>query len=141
MLGLFSFEEAEKNANWFAEEWGNSLPESEEYGISSFVFREHYPFHPQVSLKRVWVCKSLNTFLNTFFSRITWLKRLHDALSVATSNLDSSTTSAMSSIIRCKGSYFPFSISIFCHSNVNITFFPRIFENITSGDRSYSHKY
>jgi G3E family GTPase len=44
--GLFSYEKAERHADWFAEEWGTSLPESEEYGISSFVFSAHRPFHP-----------------------------------------------------------------------------------------------
>jgi hypothetical protein len=36
---MFSFEKAETNVEWFAEEWGQSVPESEEYGIGSFVFR------------------------------------------------------------------------------------------------------
>ena len=46
--GLFSFERAEEHAQWFAEEWGSSelTPESEEYSISSFVFRSNRPFHP-----------------------------------------------------------------------------------------------
>jgi G3E family GTPase len=45
---LFSFERAEQHAQWFAEEWGSAelTPESEEYGISSFVFRSNRPFHP-----------------------------------------------------------------------------------------------
>jgi len=43
---LFSYEKAERHAEWFAEEWGTSLPESEEYGVSSFVFSARRPFHP-----------------------------------------------------------------------------------------------
>lgn len=44
--GLFNFKEAEKNTAWFAEDWGSSVPETEEYGISSFVFKARNPFHP-----------------------------------------------------------------------------------------------
>ena len=44
---LFSFKESEKNAEWFKTSWGESVPETEEYGISSFVFRKHIPFHPE----------------------------------------------------------------------------------------------
>lgn len=43
---LFSFEKAEQHADWFVEEWGTSTPESEEYGISSFVYESRRPFHP-----------------------------------------------------------------------------------------------
>ncbi|MEM1135629.1 MAG: GTP-binding protein [Bacteroidota bacterium] len=46
--GLFSFEEAEQNAGWIAElNKAHHQPETEEYGISSFVFRDQRPFHPQ----------------------------------------------------------------------------------------------
>jgi G3E family GTPase len=47
--GLFSFEKAEKNSLWFAEEWGTQVtPETEEYGISSVTFQESgRPFHPE----------------------------------------------------------------------------------------------
>jgi len=30
---MFSFTKAEEHAEWFKEEWGHSVPESEEYGI------------------------------------------------------------------------------------------------------------
>ena len=43
---LYSQKRAEKNAGWFAEAWGESVPETEEYGISSFVYRAKRPFHP-----------------------------------------------------------------------------------------------
>ncbi|MCV9927925.1 GTP-binding protein [Flavobacterium sp. LS1R49] len=45
--GLFNFEEAEASAGWIRELEGIHTPETEEYGISSFVFRDAKPFHPQ----------------------------------------------------------------------------------------------
>jgi G3E family GTPase len=48
---LFDFEEAQNSAGWQKElEGGVHTPETEEYGISSFVFRNQKPFHP----KRFW---------------------------------------------------------------------------------------
>jgi G3E family GTPase len=45
---LFNFEEAQSSAGWQKElEGGVHLPETEEYGISSFVFRNPKPFHPE----------------------------------------------------------------------------------------------
>jgi G3E family GTPase len=44
---LFDFEEAQSSAGWQKElEGGTHTPETEEYGISSFVFRAQQPFHP-----------------------------------------------------------------------------------------------
>lgn len=46
--GLFDFEEAENSAGWQKElEAETHTPETEEYGISSFVFRNQRPFHPE----------------------------------------------------------------------------------------------
>lgn len=46
--GLFDFEEAQTSAGWQKElEAENHTPETEEYGISSFVFRSQKPFHPE----------------------------------------------------------------------------------------------
>lgn len=48
---LFDFEEAENAAGWQKElQAENHIPETEEYGISSFVFRDKRPFHPE----RLW---------------------------------------------------------------------------------------
>jgi G3E family GTPase len=48
---LFDFEEAQNSAGWQKElEGGVHTPETEEYGISSFVFRNQKPFHPS----RLW---------------------------------------------------------------------------------------
>jgi len=44
---LFDFEEAQSSAGWQKElEGGEHTPETEQYGISSFVFRNSKPFHP-----------------------------------------------------------------------------------------------
>lgn len=48
--GLFDFDKTSQSAGWIAEmERGpeNHTPETEEYGISSFVYRARRPFHPQ----------------------------------------------------------------------------------------------
>ncbi len=46
--GLFDFEEAQNSAGWQRElEQETHTPETEEYGISSFVFRNRRPFHPE----------------------------------------------------------------------------------------------
>lgn len=45
--GLFDFEEAETSAGWIQELQNDHVPETEEYGIGSFVFRNKRPFHPK----------------------------------------------------------------------------------------------
>ncbi|MDP2187201.1 MAG: GTP-binding protein [Sphingobacteriaceae bacterium] len=46
--GLFDFEEAQNSAGWQKElEADGHTPETEEYGIGSFVFRDQRPFHPE----------------------------------------------------------------------------------------------
>ena len=46
--GLFDFEEAEQSAGWIEElNKVEHTPETEEYGISSFVFRSKKPFNPE----------------------------------------------------------------------------------------------
>ncbi|MBB3699163.1 GTP-binding protein [Flammeovirga yaeyamensis] len=45
--GLFNFEEAEQSAGWIEElNKEEHTPETEEYGISSFVYRNNKPFDP-----------------------------------------------------------------------------------------------
>jgi len=45
---LFNFEEARNSAGWQKElQAEGHTPETEEYGISSFVFRSQRPFHPE----------------------------------------------------------------------------------------------
>ncbi len=46
--GLFNFEEAEQSAGWIEElKKDGHTPETEEYGISSFVYRSRKPFDPE----------------------------------------------------------------------------------------------
>lgn len=48
--GLFDFDEASQGAGWIKELNAEHLPETEEYGISSTVFRSSKPFHAE----RLW---------------------------------------------------------------------------------------
>merc|ERR1719183_2537868 len=49
LLNTFTFDmaQAEQMPGWYQELQGNHVPETLEYGISSFVFRAQRPFHPE----------------------------------------------------------------------------------------------
>lgn len=92
--GLFSYEQAEKNAQWFEEDWadGAHVPESEEYGISSINFTcQDKPFHPARLLH----------FFNSMASKVT----VSDPSDSADSKLNSTrvTHSKHGRLLRSKG--------------------------------------
>jgi len=51
--GRFDMEEAERSPAWIRELMGEHTPETEEYGISSFVYRARAPFHPERLLEYI----------------------------------------------------------------------------------------
>jgi G3E family GTPase len=44
--GLFDFQKSAENPGWLWEVRGEHIPETDQYGISSLVFRARRPFHP-----------------------------------------------------------------------------------------------
>lgn len=75
---LFDYEKAENAAGWIKELEGEHTPETETYGINSFVYRSQRPFHPE----RFW--DYVNNFFPTTIIRskgLFWLaSRPHQAL-------------------------------------------------------------
>ncbi|HJV20279.1 MAG TPA: GTP-binding protein [Sediminibacterium sp.] len=76
--GLFDFEKTSQAAGWIEELNRTHTPETEEYGIASFVFRNKRPFHPQ----RFWNYLNNNWHANIIRSKgLFWIaSRKDDAL-------------------------------------------------------------
>ncbi len=73
--GLFDFDEAQQSPGWAQELAGNHVPETEEYGIGSFVFRARRPFHPE----RLWDFIRSGGFAGVLRSKgFIWLATRHD---------------------------------------------------------------
>ncbi len=75
---LFNFEQTAQSAGWIEELNREHVPETEEYGISSFVFRDKRPFHPA----RFWTYINQNWHSNIIRSKgLFWIaSRKNDAL-------------------------------------------------------------
>lgn len=77
--GLFNFEKTSQSAGWIEElNKPHHTPETEEYGISSFVFRSRRPFHPE----RFWYYLNTGWHSNIIRSKgLFWLgSRPDDAI-------------------------------------------------------------
>lgn len=76
--GLFDFEKTSQSAGWIEELNKVHVPETEEYAISSFVFRDKRPFHPQ----RFWDYLNQHWHTNIIRSKgLFWIaSRKNDAL-------------------------------------------------------------
>ncbi|TAG07519.1 MAG: GTP-binding protein [Cytophagia bacterium] len=71
----FDFDEASQSAGWIKELNTEHTPETEEYGISSFVFRSKKPFHPE----RFWHYLSENFPAGIIRSKgLFWLASRYD---------------------------------------------------------------
>ena len=73
--GLFDLQQAQSESTWQQTPRGSELSESDEYGISSFVYRARRPFHPQ----RLWDVLEDEVFTSVLRSKgFAWIATKHD---------------------------------------------------------------
>lgn len=77
--GSFSFEAAAAAPGWLKELRGEHTPETEEYGVASFVFKKRRPFHPGRLLKLI----EENVLQNVLRSKgFFWVASRHDLVGI-----------------------------------------------------------
>jgi len=77
--GLFSMSESEQRPDWLAVPRGEETAETEEYGISNFVYRSRRPFHPQRLSIALDESLEEGIFTGVFRSKgLVWIASKHD---------------------------------------------------------------
>ena len=77
--GLFSMSESEQRPDWLAVPRGEETAETEEYGISNFVYRSRRPFHPQRLSTALDESLEEGIFTGVFRSKgLVWIASKHD---------------------------------------------------------------
>uniref|UniRef100_A0A7S3Y3Z9 CobW C-terminal domain-containing protein n=1 Tax=Heterosigma akashiwo TaxID=2829 RepID=A0A7S3Y3Z9_HETAK len=76
--GAFDFDKAAQAPGWLQELNGEHVPETEEYGISSFIFRARRPFHPERLMD--FVVSDMSTVIRS--KGFCWLATRNDQMGV-----------------------------------------------------------